>query len=314
MKDPDGAVSGILLVDKPEGPTSHDMVRLARRALNMRRVGHTGTLDPFASGLLILCVGRATRLVELFHLLPKRYAAKVMLGFETTTDDLTGEPLERLDRWENLDRAEFDSALGGLTGEVYQVPPAYSAKRIRGRRAYSLAREGAPVQLDPSKVTVHSIEVTDWTPPTVGLEIWVSTGTYVRALARDLGRAVGCGGHLAALRRTQIGPFRVGEGIPAARLESWSGSSGSSDTYPALVSPLEALRWLPCRSLEAGEAEDVSHGKSVPAGTIVERPSSGYPVRDTSSWPVALAFEQRLVAVAERQAGLLQPLKVLHAA
>jgi tRNA pseudouridine55 synthase len=311
MKGPDGAVSGVLLLDKPEGPTSHDMVRLVRRALGLRRVGHTGTLDPFASGLLVLCAGRATRLADLFHHLPKRYAAQVVLGIETTTDDLTGEPVERLETWRDLDRVEFDRVLDSLRGELLQVPPAYSAKRVRGRRAYSLAREGTPVELNPSAVTVHSIEVTGWTPPTVALDMWVSTGTYVRALARDLGRALGCGGHLSALRRTQIGPFEVGEGTSMTELDSWP---DALEMPPELMSPLLALRWLPIRRLNSTEVDDVSHGRSVPEGTVEESVSGGYPVQDTSSWPVALAFEDELVAVAVRMAGLLQPIKVLHAA
>jgi tRNA pseudouridine55 synthase len=310
MKDSEAAVSGILLVDKPEGPTSHDMVRLARRALRTRRVGHTGTLDPFASGLLVLCAGRATRLAELFHLLPKRYSAQVMFGMETTTDDLTGEPVARLDSWRELGRVEVESALISLTGELSQLPPAYSAKRIRGRRAYSLAREGAAVSLEPAVVTVHSMEITDWNLPSVVLDLWVSTGTYVRALARDLGRALGCGGHLAALRRTQIGPFEVGEGRSATELESCPDSTAA----PAdLLSPLHALQWLPLRRLDSSEALDVSHGRSVPEGTVVDPDLHGYPVFDTNSCPIALAFEDDLIAVAERKAGSLQPVKVLHA-
>ena len=311
MTDPDQAASGVLLLDKPEGPTSHDMVHLARRALRMRRVGHTGTLDPFASGLLVLCAGRATRLTELFHLLPKRYAAQVVLGIETATDDLTGEPVERRDTWRDLAQVDLDRALGSLTGELSQVPPVYSAKRVQGRRAYSLARGGEPVQLDPAAVTVHSIQVIDWTAPAIELDMWVSTGTYVRALARDLGRALGCGGHLAALRRTQIGPFEVGEGIKVTDLESGRDSSAEA---PDLMSPLHALRWLPLRSLDSGEAEDVSHGRSVPEGTVLKAASGGFPADDTTAWPVALAFEDELVAVAERKAGALQPVKVLHAA
>jgi len=311
MKDSDGVVTAVLLVDKPEGPTSHDMVQLVRRALRTRRVGHTGTLDPFASGLLILCAGRATRLVDLFHLLPKRYSAQVVLGMETTTDDLTGEPVVRPDVWREIDRPELEQALMSLTGELYQVPPAYSAKRVRGRRAYSLARKGAAVELEPAAVTVHSMEVTNWDPPAVGLDIWVSTGTYVRALARDLGRSLGCGGHLAALRRTQIGPFVVGEGMSATEFEPWPGSTVEPSD---LMSPLNSLRWLPLRSLDSSESEDVSYGKSVPEGMVAEPTSSGYPPQDTSAWPVALAFEEDLVAVAERREGLLQPVKVLNAA
>jgi len=286
------------------------MVRLARRALRTRRVGHTGTLDPFASGLLVLCAGRATRLVELFHLLPKRYSARVMLGMETTTDDLTGEPVARLDSWRGIGRVEVESALISLTGELSQVPPAYSAKRIRGRRAYSLAREGTAVALEPAVVTVHSMEITDWNLPSVVLDLWVSTGTYVRALARDLGRALGCGGHLAALRRTQIGPFEDGEGTSATELESWADSTAA----PAnLMSPLQALRWLPYRSLDSSEAGDVSHGRAVPEGTVADPILQDYPLFDPNSFPIALTFEDELIAVAERKAGCLQPIKVLDA-
>lgn len=311
MKDSDAAITGILLVDKPEGPTSHDIVRLARRALQTRRIGHTGTLDPFASGLLVLCAGRATRLAELFHLLPKRYSAEVVLGMETTTDDRTGDPLVGPGSWRDVGRTELEEALASLTGELSQVPPAYSAKRVRGRRAYSLAREGVPVELAPAAVTVHSMELIDWSPPSVTLDLWVSTGTYVRALARDLGRSLSCGGHLAALRRTQIGPFEVEEGLPATELERFPGSTA---VEPELLSPLGALQWLPLRSLDPSEAEDVSYGKCVPEGVVVRPSSRGYPVCDTSSWPVALALEEELVAVAERKAGVLQPVKVLRAA
>ena len=311
MKDSDEAVSGILLVDKPEGPTSHDVVRVARRSLQTRRVGHTGTLDPFASGLLVLCTGPATRLAELFHLLPKRYSAEVVLGLETTTDDRTGEPVARSDGWQQIDREEMERSLARLTGELSQVPPAYSAKRIGGRRAYSLAREGAPVELEPVSVTVHSMDVTGWDPPAVVLDMWVSTGTYVRALARDLGRALGCGGHLAALRRTQIGPFEVTEGLAAGELDS---SPDPEAEPPILLSPLEALRWLPVRSLLPSEAVDVSYGRCVPEGELTRPSSRGYPPCDTISWPVALVLEEELVAVAERKAGVLQPTRVLNAA
>ncbi|MGW8284003.1 MAG: tRNA pseudouridine synthase B, partial [Gemmatimonadota bacterium] len=260
---------------------------------------------------LIVCVGRATRLAELFHLLPKRYTTEVVLGVETTTDDRTGTPLVRSDAWTGLGRRAVEQALLNLTGELSQVPPAFSAKRVAGRRAYSLARDGLAVDLAPVQVRVHSIELTGWSPPTAALDLWVSTGTYVRALARDLGRSLECGGHLAGLRRTQIGPFEVGEADATTQLEP---EPGSNVRMPELVSPLEALEWLAVRTLDASEAEDVAHGRSVPEGTLEEPLPVGYPACDTRSWPVVLACGEELVAVAERRGGVLQPTKVLSAA
>lgn len=311
MKDPDAAGTGILFIDKPEGPTSHDVVGQVRRALQTRRVGHTGTLDPFASGLLIACVGRATRLAELYHLLPKRYSAEVVLGVETTTDDRTGEPLVRSNAWTGLGRDEVEQALRSLVGDLSQVPPAFSAKRIAGRRAYSLARDGQAVDLAPAAVRVHSMELLGWSPPNARLDLWVSTGTYVRAVARDLGRALGCGGHLAGLRRTRIGPFAVADRDSTVRADN---EPGATVVVPELVAPLEALQWLPVRTLDASEAADVAHGRCVPEGTLNQPPPVDFPVRDTSSWPIVLARGRELVAIAELRAGTLQPTKVLSAA
>jgi tRNA pseudouridine55 synthase len=199
-------LSGVLVVDKPAGPTSHDVVDRVREALGEKRVGHTGTLDPFATGVLPVCVGKATRLVRFLAGGDKVYQATIRLGFATSTDDLLGEPLGP-PREARVGRPAMDEACRRLTGELMQVPPAYSAKRVQGQRLYDLARRGVAVARAASPVTVRSLDVVDLRDGEVDLEVRCSPGTYVRALARDLGEALGTGGHLTALRRTRSGSF-----------------------------------------------------------------------------------------------------------
>ncbi|MCL7965271.1 MAG: tRNA pseudouridine(55) synthase TruB [marine benthic group bacterium] len=311
MKATDEAGPGVLLVDKPDGPTSHDIVARTRRALAIRRVGHTGTLDPFASGLLLLCIGRATRLVEYFHVLPKCYEASLVLGRETVTDDLTGEETMSSDAWRELDLTAIAEAAAARVGNQSQVPPLYSARKVNGRRAHRLARAGEEFELEPSLITVHSIEITAWQPPVVSLATRVSTGTYVRALARDLGRDLGCGAHLSALRRTAIGPFEVDGAVCADELDRAARSSG--DGLP-LLTPLEALDWLPRRLLSDSEAREISHGRPVVAEGIAEPRIAGFCATPCDDGPVSLVSGGDLVAVATRDGSLLRPVKVLRAA
>ncbi len=282
---------GVLLVDKRAGHTSHDVVARTRRALGIRRIGHTGTLDPFATGLLLLCIGVATRLVEYFHRLSKTYEATLRLGEETTTHDPEGEVCRRSQAWRDLRREDVAEVLRSHVGRLEQRPPVYSAKRVGGRRAHRLARQGAEPSLAPVIVHVHRLEATDFQPPELHLRARVSTGTYVRALARDLGRALGCGAHLVALRRTEIGPFHVGDALSEDRLdEAGPGCRG-------WLSLSEATAWLPRRELDEAEAEGVRHGRSVPA-------------REVGDGVVALVRDGRLLAVAERRQDVLQPRKV----
>lgn len=299
---------GVLLVDKPDGPTSHDVVASARRALGTRRVGHTGTLDPFATGLLLLCAGRATRLASLFHLLPKRYEATVVLGVETDTDDRTGAPGAVSEAWRRLSRGEVEAALGDLTGELAQRPPAFSAKKVRGRRAHRVARDGGEPDLAPATVTVHRLELRGWEPPRARVEAWVSTGTYIRALARDLGRALGCGAHLGELRRGAIGPFSVDGALPADAL-----GDGDPRETGAWLAPARALAWLPRRCLDGEEERTVMHGAPLPEGDLRAPLRSGFPEGPAPALPVALVAGDELVAVAERRDGTLQPRTVLRA-
>jgi tRNA pseudouridine55 synthase len=217
-------VDGVLVVDKPEGPTSHDVVDRARRALRERRIGHTGTLDPFATGVLPLCVGRATRLARFLSGGEKVYRAVVRLGFATTTDDLTGEPLSA-ERPVDVPRAALDAALASLVGSFDQVPPAFSARHVAGRRLYELARRGEAPARAATPVTVHALELARVEAGRLEIEVRCSAGTYVRAIARDLGDRLGTGGHLVALRRTRSGGFDLSRSVPADDLDALAARS-----------------------------------------------------------------------------------------
>lgn len=298
-------VTGVLLVDKPAGPTSHDIVSDVRRALRIRRVGHAGTLDPFATGLLLLCVGHATRLVRYLHLLDKRYSARLRLGAETSTHDPEGEVVSRSEGWRRVGRDDLQGALASFVGEIEQVPPAFSAVRVEGRRAHRVARAGGAVELEPRRVRVASLRLAAFEAPEAEVEAVVGTGTYVRALARDLGRRLGCGAHLVGLRRTEVGPFGVERALaPGEVAELGPGGVAGSTAW---LSPAEALAWLPARDLSEDEVERVRHGGRVAAGlgagnAGAEAGAAGF---------VALLHEGELVAVAERADGSLQPRTVL---
>lgn len=300
--------AGILLVDKPSGPTSHDVVEWAREALEERRIGHTGTLDPFATGLLILCVGRATRLAEYFHLLAKRYRAVLRLGVETTTHDPEGDAVDDdEDRsWQDLSRREVEEAVASFRGTILQRPPAFSAKRVDGRRAHRAARAGEAVELEAGEVRVHELTVVGMELPRVTLSARVSTGTYVRSLARDIGRELGCGAHLEALRRTGVGPFTVEDAVGAEALSAAGPRPGS----PAWRRPAEAVTFLARRQLSDEERRRVGHGGRIARGEVEVAAGSDAP----TAGPVALVHEGELVAVAEEAGEELQPRKVLRAA
>jgi tRNA pseudouridine55 synthase len=198
--------SGLVVVDKPGGMTSHDVVARIRRVAGTRKVGHAGTLDPMATGVLVLGVNRATRLLGHLSLADKRYDATIRLGVTTTTEDAEGEVVETRPT-DGLTEDAVRSALATFLGEIEQVPSAVSAVKVDGKRAYARVRAGEDVDLPARRVTIHSLEVTAVDLPTVEVAVHCSTGTFVRAIARDLGAALGVGGHLTALRRTTVGPF-----------------------------------------------------------------------------------------------------------
>jgi tRNA pseudouridine55 synthase len=287
------ARAGVLPVDKPVGPTSHDVVAAARRALRERRIGHTGTLDPFASGLLLLCVGSATRLAEYLTDLPKSYRAVARLGASTETDDHTGAVVATSEEWRTLSPERVREALSRMEGPLLQVPPAYSAKKVAGERMYDRARRGEAVELAPVPVHIYRIEVLSIDLPEVEFEVECSSGTYIRAIARDLGEALGVGGHLAALRRTRIGVHDVSRAVPLAAL-------GEPEAVAAAwIPPAEALAQLPRVEVAEEAAAAIAHGKAVPA-----------PAGGGEGAVVAVTAGGELLAVAEARGGLLHPRKV----
>jgi tRNA pseudouridine55 synthase len=279
-----------VLVDKPTGPTSHDVVDVVRHAYGTRRAGHAGTLDPFASGLLIVLVGRATRLSRYLVGLPKRYTGSIALGVETDTADHTGEVIGAGNGWRSLPDADVMSAMEALTGRLLQHPPAHSAKKLDGERAYRRARRGETVELEPREIDVRRFDMTARDADRVDFTADVSSGTYVRALARDLGRALGCGAHLAALRRTEVGSFSVDAAVAVEALRRQA---------PPLRPPREAVEHLPSLQLDAEHRDHVAHGRPVPAA-------------DAADDPIALVAGDELVAIAERQGDVLKPRVVLQ--
>lgn len=256
-------MDGVLVVDKPAGPTSHDIVDRARRALGTRRIGHTGTLDPFATGVLVLCVGQATRLARFLAAGEKAYRAGVRLGFATTTDDATGEPVGPA-RAVDVGPEALQSALSSLVGTFDQVPPAFSARQVAGRRLYELARRGEAVARAATPVTVHALAVVSRQRDSLDLEVVCSAGTYVRALARDLGERLGTGAHLASLRRTRSGAFDLAQALPADRLEQ----------ARAHVQPLSGLLpELPAVRVGAEGRQRIAHGREL----LPQHTLSGFP-------------------------------------
>jgi tRNA pseudouridine55 synthase len=209
-------ISGILLIDKPEGVTSFEVVRRARRALQIKKIGHLGTLDPLATGLLPLCLNEATKLVPYLMPEPKTYRARVRLGVTTDTQDAAGKVVAQSDTLPPPEQVR--RAAAGLIGELTQVPPSYSAVHAGGERAYRRARRGEAVELAPRPVTVYELEVEEVALPEFTFTVRCSQGTYVRTLAHDLGQALGCGAHLAALRRLAVGSLRVEAALPLDQL------------------------------------------------------------------------------------------------
>lgn len=284
----------VLLVDKPAGPTSHDVVARVRRILGERKVGHTGTLDPFASGLLVLCVGAATRLAEYLSDLEKTYEAVAVLGERTDTLDPEGEVVERDGAWRRLDRERVETAVGALTEVTEQVPPQFSAKKVGGEAMYRKARRGERVELPPVPVRISDVELLALELPRVRLRMRCSSGTYVRAVARDLAESLGTCGRLEELRRTAIGDFRVSDAVSADRLDDLGPEEG------ARRCPADALAHLPAVEVTTADARRLAHGQGV------EIASDAVP----EGVPVAALADGVLVAVAERSGTRLRPRKV----
>lgn len=266
-------LDGILVVDKPIGPTSHDIVGLVRRLAATKRVGHGGTLDPFASGVLPLFLGKATRVVE-FHLADRKaYRATICFGATSTTDDLEGEQTPATGPAPS--RTALEAALPSFTGRIAQRPPAYSAIKVAGRRAYALARAGETVELAERQVTIEALDLVEWDAtdpdrPITVVDVRCSAGTYIRSLARDLGSALGSGAYLGALRRTAAGPFSDGQAIALDAVRE-AAAAGPSGLVPLLRPVDSGLDRFPEVSLDAAEVAAVARGQYV-------RPAAGFPI------------------------------------
>jgi tRNA pseudouridine55 synthase len=299
-------LDGILVVAKPAGPTSHDVVALVRRLAATKRVGHGGTLDPFASGVLPVFLGHATRIVE-YHLGDRKaYRATVCFGASSTTDDLEGELTPA--HGPAPAREAVEAALPGRTGKISQRPPAYSAIKVGGRRAYALARAGATVELAEREVTIHALEVVSWdgsdpARPILVLDVSCSAGTYVRALARDLGESLGNAAYLGALTRTASGPFTLETATPLDEIRT-AAAEDPSGLLPFLLPLDTGLDAFPAVTLTAEELAAVARGQYIRPEAGLPGPAERYRLRDPAG---------ALVAIATGVGGRLAPDKVFIA-
>lgn len=292
------AVNGLLLIDKPAGPTSFEVVRRVRQALKVKKAGHLGTLDPFATGLLPLALGEATKLVPFLEGADKTYLAEVRLGVETDTQDATG----RVTQTSALlpEPEEILAVAARFAGEIEQVPPMYSAVRHQGRRLYQLARRGEQVEVPPRKVLIHRLEVKEIALPRLTLEVACGKGTYIRTLAHDLGRALGCGAHLAALRRLAVGSFSVAEALSLAQVQE-----DPEEARRRLIPPAKCLPELPALEVGREEAQRLVQGQALVWGANGLAPGQ----------KLRVLADGRLLAVAElrrepRQGLVLTPVRV----
>jgi len=288
------SLNGFLNIDKPAGMTSHDVVARVRRGLHVKKVGHAGTLDPMATGVLIVCMGPATRLSEYVMQSTKRYRARVRLGATTDTYDADGEILSETDA-SHITLEDIEQALSPFVGDIAQVPPMYSAIKQGGRKLYKLARAGETVERAPRAVSIVALEVSEWASPEFTLDVTCSAGTYIRSLAYDLGAALGVGAHLAGLVRTASGFFTLENAVSLDELTAAEGGWWRAH----LVRPQDALRDWPTVSLNEIDADHIRHGRTISGADMTD---------DTLAW--ALEADGSLLAVLRAEAGIWQPHKV----
>jgi tRNA pseudouridine55 synthase len=304
-------IDGVLIIDKPAGPTSHDVVARVRRAIGIRRIGHTGTLDPLATGVLALVVGRATRLAQFLSASDKEYVADIRVGFTSQTYDGEGPLIPTRLGPLTMHAEPLDSVLAEFRGTYWQVPPPYSAKKVGGTPAYKLARRDKPVELKPVRVTVHALDVGAIDGDLLRVRVVCSTGFYVRTLAHDIGERLGCGAYLAGLRRTRVGAFRLAAAVPLDDVER-GGLNAMSDH----LIPLERLLTdLPAVVLAEAGARRVAHGNAVTFEHLAPGSLAPQGGEKAEGPPVAVRLLDEsgaLLAIAEWRAGaLLHPTIVL---
>ncbi len=294
-------LNGILLIDKPKGITSHDVVDALRKVTGLRRIGHTGTLDPRATGLLVMCLGQATRLSQYLSGLDKTYEGAMQLGVTTTSHDLDGEVLSEMPVDPGLTREQIQATCDRFVGDIQQVPPMVSAIKIGGRRLYKMAREGREIERPARPVTIHSFTVTSWNPPDADMVVSCSSGAYVRTLCHDAGQLLGCGAVLSRLRRTRVGTYTIGEAAP---LESFQ---TPETVAQRLISMNTALK-LPVVFVDRSQEQVVRTGGMVSDLTLED----GHPSK--TGWVQVKNTQGKLIALAiasTTAAGLrIQPKRV----
>jgi tRNA pseudouridine55 synthase len=297
-------MDGILIIDKPAGITSHDVVARCRRILKTKRVGHTGTLDPFATGVVVILVGKATRLAQFLDKDAKEYEAVARLGFETDTGDRTGEL--RITNYElrNVSDAEIEKVLNDFRGEIEQTPPMYSAKKVEGKKLYELARKGIEIERKPVNITIYELELIESGQPSAvsgqqktedqrpktkdrTIRVVCSAGTYIRTLAEDIGRRLGTGAHLAALRRTRAGKFDLAQAVMLEELEE---IVAENKIERLLISMNEALAHLPEIKLSDEEAAKTRNGMKLKFEAAEMNDNQAFRLTDTSQNLVAVGF------------------------
>lgn len=294
-------VHGVLVVDKARGPTSHDVVARARRALGTRAVGHAGTLDPMATGVLVLAVGEGTKLVRWLTTDDKIYSATVALGAETDTLDADGQVVEEVPAVE-IDLPRVRAAAAAFVGTYDQVPPVYSAIKVDGERLHERARRGETVEVAARRVTVHRLDVLHADATRIDLEVHSAKGFYVRSLGRDLARALGTRGHLTSLRRTQSGAFALAAAIDGETLERAAGGdeAARAEVRAAVLALPEACQGMPSATLDAEGVSHARHGRPIGPSSVVGE----IPADDVE--PLAmLDVAGRLVAIGARRDGVL---------
>jgi tRNA pseudouridine55 synthase len=255
-------VSGALVVDKPVGVTSHDVVKTIRKGTDIRRVGHTGTLDPRASGVLVVLIGPAVRLSEYLSASDKRYQAIIKFGVATDTYDTEGKQVGETKSVDHITDEEIHQLLTDYEGKIQQYPPSHSAARVDGERAYEKARRGEEVDLEPREIDVYNLELLEWAAPEAVIDVYASSGTYVRSLANDLGNDLGVGAHLTGLRRTKNGQFTLRD---AVRLRELKDAFVAGDWYKYLIPAAETLSDWNTVVLAPDQLEKIKHGQRIPA-------------------------------------------------
>ncbi len=290
---------GLLSIDKPRGLISRQVVDAVNRLLRQRlrrqdlpKVGHAGTLDPLATGVLVVAVGAATRLIDVLHLQRKSYRGTFLLGRRSDTDDVTGNVIDV--SGDSVSRVTGDllsAMLGGFRGRIEQVPPAFSAVKVDGKRAYKLARRGQTVELRAKTVDIHRLEIVSYESPQLTLDIECSSGTYIRSLGRDLGERLGCGAVMCALARTRVGPFELAQSIPLDRLTC-------DNLSDHLLPCVDAVRHLPAYVCDGAEQEKLAHGASIPPRvTGWKTPHPSVETRDATEVFALVDVANRLLAI-----------------